>query len=327
MEHLILKYLQNDLSKAEALELKAWLEKDQLNRKVFENIVGEWKLSGEDIETSKAAVKKNLMSKNRRLEEANQKVPGVWDYVVRIAAVLLIGMSVTFIAYFALDTFNDNTVSSYGILLEKESARGQKLTFDLPDGSIVKLNSGSKLSYPESFSADSREVRLTGEAFFDVARDEERPFRILSDEVKVEVLGTSFNVRSFPGDNQVTVAVKTGKVRVSSKLATENLVLTPKEMATYKPSENQFSKEQIVDDELVFGWVDQTMVLNDLELSEVLKVVSRWYGVEFKVEKEIDTKKRFTAKYKNPSLKAVMESLSYVYEFKYEINERIITIK
>ncbi len=101
-------------------------------------------------------------------------------------------------------------------LVEVENQSRETRLVNLPDGSSVLLRKGSKLSYPEHFHREKREIYLSGEAFFEITKDPERPFYVFANEIVTRVVGTSFTIRAYPGDKQVSVAVKTGKVVVSS---------------------------------------------------------------------------------------------------------------
>jgi len=327
MEHLISKYLINDLTREEEVKLKSWLEEDALNRKVFENIVADWKLSADEILTSKSAVLDRIVNSATPSHELpKERSLGAFDYLIRVAAVMVLGIGL-YLVWDATNSAETSHVATQEVQIEKEAANGQKLTFELSDGTIVKLNSGSMLSYPKVFSESKREVTLVGEAFFDVARDESRPFKIKSGEVNVQVLGTSFNVRSYPDAEQIEVAVKTGSVSVESSFSESDVVLVPDEMVVYTTGNNFFDKKRIEDSQQVFGWMDQALIFEDRGIKDIIKELSRWYDVKFEIKRELDYKKAFTARYKNPTLKAVLESLSYAYDFEYEIDGKKVIIK
>ena len=116
--------------------------------------------------------------------------------------------------------------------IQKEAPPGRKVTTRLPDGSVVMLNSGSQISFPEQFKGDSREISLTGEAFFEVEHNPEIPFIVSMNGDKVRVLGTSFNIRSYPEDSVVQVSVATGRVSYSIPSG-ESVMLLPDQLATY----------------------------------------------------------------------------------------------
>lgn len=324
MEELIIKYLQGNLSGQETQTLKEWLKEDSSHRKVFENIVSGWNLSEKDIEKAKHKVFRHITRDVPKAGQSKKVRPVLWGYLVGAAATIGL-IAILIIWHQPVVPAQEKTAVSQEILIEKETAPGQKLTFELPDGTLVKLNASSKITFPQVFGQHVREVSLTGEAFFSVTRDESKPFRITSNDMLVEVLGTSFNVRSYDDEDFATVAVKTGKVAVKSP--DEQLFLLPKEAATLKPGLHGLSKTVISNDLLFFGWIDQQIIFQEESIGEIFKTLSRWYDVDFVVKKKLNEKKEFTAKYKNPVLTEVMESLSYAYEFNYTMNGKKVIIQ
>lgn len=328
MEELIVKYLQNELSKDETSRLIQWLENDPLNRKVFENMVSHWKLDQQEISDVKHRVFTKVTG------EPTQTVIRQ-SYVIRrpirrllqLAAVLIMAGTISIITWKIARPVTDQMQSAQAILIEKEALNGQKLSFELSDGTWVKLNSGSKLVYPKAFKEDSRTVQLTGEGFFHVQRDETRPFTVKADMVDVRVLGTAFNVRSYVDESEIAVSVQSGKVGVSSSETNGDLILASNERAIYRTKDRTLHKDMIADNLLVFGWVDKQLTFKDERFEEVLKALTRWFDIEFEVVWTVDEAKRFTGSYENPSLKVVMESLSYAYGFSYEINGKKVIIK
>lgn len=244
---------------------------------------------------------------------------------INVAATLLLLVAASFITYF---------ITSNGIEMGFQEVEwvtqvaplGKKSTLYLGDGTMVKLNAGSKMIYPREFSDDSREVTLIGEAYFDVERDEQRPFLINSGEVDVRVLGTSFIVKSYAEDDLITVAVESGKVSVTGKLNKAEVTLEKGDLAFYKPSTKKFDTREVKNSSLYFGWINQNIVFEDNNIDEIFNVLARWYGIEFVVQKELDLDKKFTAIYKKPTLKVILESLSVAYNFNYEVKNKQVII-
>ena len=143
MEHLISKYLNQELTEEEAEQLKAWIERDPINRGVFENIVGRKNISGDDIEISRERVYEQVMQRGKETHEpqvSHPKLKTFWSYARKVAAFLILGAGLTWIWY-TVDSDTRLPITQNEILVEKEAKPGQKVTFQLPDGSFVKLNS------------------------------------------------------------------------------------------------------------------------------------------------------------------------------------------
>lgn len=209
-------------------------------------------------------------------------------------------------------------------LIEKVAENGQKITTQLPDGTVVNLNSGSKITFPSVFNGITREVTLQGEAFFDVKRNPEQPFIVKMNGDEVTVLGTSFNIRSYPDDDVVSVAVATGKVSYASPLGQE-VLLKPDQMAVFsKEKKNIVTME--VDKLESFGWRSKIIYFKSSPLKNVLKELERWYGVKIEAEGDFSSIGTFTGEFRNETLNQVLKGLSYVYGFEFEIDGTEVSI-
>ena len=190
-------------------------------------------------------------------------------------------------------------------LITHKTSYGEILNIKLQDGSDVTLNSNSSVSYSKN---ESRKIWLTGEAFFDVAKDLDKPFIIKSGEVATTVLGTSFNVNTYPENQQVAITVATGKVKVASQES--ELLLLPNEQGVFDRNSKAISKEKI-DIASFLHWKDGIIHFDDAELSKVLQTLERWYGVTFVVDNNTIGNCHITATYDNERLDAILESIVY----------------
>ncbi|WP_416865741.1 MAG: FecR family protein [Imperialibacter sp.] len=272
--------------------------------------------------------------KNRLLSRIEAEVANLqpkrqqrW-HLHKVAAVVSFLVAFAGVMYFiSFNVENRNDASGDVVYESKSTEAGQKRVIRLPDGSSVKLNAGSTLKYPKSFSRSNRRVELVGEAFFDVSRDTLNPFVIDLNGGQVKVLGTSFNIRSYAAEPDVAVAVKTGEVIVTNSFSNSSVRLMPDELASYVPNTREITKTRIQNTNVVFGWREGNLVFNEAGLPAILKALSSWYGVTFEVEGSVNGGKKLNANFNNVSLEEVLTCLSHNYEFKYEINEKQVTIK
>ena len=199
----------------------------------------------------------------------------------------------------------------------KTTEWGQKLNITLADGTQVRLNSGSTLKYPSRFEGNLRQVELIGEAFFDVAKNPKIPFVIQSGEVQTTVLGTSFNVDTYPDDDQIAVTVSTGKVKVASQ---ENeIILEPNEQGVFHKKTKTMTKER-VDIAAALHWKNGIIHFEDVPLAKALETLEKWYGVTFVLENKNAGNCHISASYNNELLTTVLESIVFAkkglqYEF------------
>jgi transmembrane sensor len=214
-------------------------------------------------------------------------------------------------------------------------ANGQQLTIKLMDGTVIKLNAGSTLSYPEKFSTIQREVRLTGEAFFEVAPNPAAPFFIRADNVLIRVIGTRFSVKAYPEGEQVRVAVVEGKVGVSTPPESrpagqkeEAVYLTRDEMATFEKNKKELVVSDFDKNEML-GWKDGVLFFEKASFPEIVRKLERWYGVKIRIRenRKIDAAWRFSGKFENKPIEYILDVCSYPNRFSYQVSEGEVIIK
>ena len=210
--------------------------------------------------------------------------------------------------------------------IERHAPIGSKSTLRLPDGTAIYLNAGSTLKIPKKFAADKRTVFLEGEAFFEVAEDKDRPFTIYSGSLSTTALGTSFNVRAYPEEQKLSVALVTGKVKVVNFEIDTFQILTSNEQLIYNAEERGFIKKNF-DTELVTGWYQGILIFQDSDFNEVVHKLERWYGVSFEIKKFPAFQKEYRGKFDNQSLDEVLQVMSFTSGFSYEINDKNVIIK
>ncbi|MBV6641746.1 MAG: DUF4974 domain-containing protein [Cyclobacteriaceae bacterium] len=333
MEELIFKYLNKQLNQEEWNELQEWVKKDSMNKTILNKLQGYSMHSDDESAQLKELVWSELKLKTEHHHQGSQPITQVSQnkpdiaFYLKIAAAVLIAASVAFLTYsISEDQLIDESITQIQ-QIENEAPFGAKVTTKLPDGSMVTLNSGSKLSYPDQFTGSVREVRLTGEAFFEVAHNPEMPFIVRFKEDEVRVLGTSFNVRTYQEEKLSCVAVATGKVSFTSATG-EQAMLTPHQMATYSEVDQKLVIEK-VDDLQAFGWKDKIIYFNNKPFPEIITEIERWFGVEVEVNGDFEKIGTFSGQFKESTLNQVLKGLSFVYQFRYEVegNQVILNTK
>lgn len=326
IENSVYKFiLKERLSSAERRLLNHWISSEKNSHQ----ILGQLKLIVEANFESEKNVKKSevweaIVSNEITPEEPVRTVktyPNLKQFL-KVAAVFLIASLFVILPSKLNDSPEQVVLSEKWI--EKVALEGQKITTILSDGTEVKLNSGSKLIVPEKFSGSAREVTLEGEAFFDVVRDEKKPFIVnVNNQMTVQVLGTSFVINTGQGKEgeKAIVAVASGSVTVK-KAADDNSVVLKKN-ETVKFSESQtLSKEAIHNKDILFGWVENKFVLADANFDEVLASIKKWFGFEIETKIDYSDFDQYSATLTNPGIKEVMESLSHSFKFEYKIDRK-----
>ncbi|TZF86021.1 DUF4974 domain-containing protein (plasmid) [Pedobacter sp. BS3] len=171
-------------------------------------------------------------------------------------------------------------------MLEKQSATGQITLFTLTDGTKIWLNSGSKLSYPEKFNGEQREVSLSGEAYFEVAHTD-KPFIIHTGDIKTQVLGTSFNISAYQDEKNIRITVLTGKVGVGTKTGTKTMYLTPNQQAVFDKEQHILTRYDDVAASSEVIWRNDKLVYKSVKLGKVISDIQHRYDIHIKADKRI----------------------------------------
>lgn len=223
---------------------------------------------------------------------------------------------------------------------------GSKSQIQLPDGSTVNLNSGSRLTYPTSFQNGKRDVYLTGEAFFQVEADEESPFFVHTSDLTIKVTGTKFNVKSYPGSKSIETTLVTGKLQIFDKKNGDEAwaFLSPNETAVYNKGIPEDELNETDRDELTpiarkkihvkkeantsetYAWKDNQLVFNNEKFKDLAIVLERWYNVKIKIQNENLINERFTGKFDTETIEQALSALQLIVPFKYEIDKNNILI-
>lgn len=241
-----------------------------------------------------------------------------------VAASLLLAVGLTVVWMYFTSPSLEPSILPPKKWVTKSTVNGTKLTFKLPDGSLVRLNANSSITFPEEFSDSLREVRLDGHAFFEVEKNQSLPFVVKTDLLRVEVLGTSFDVLAYPDESKQRVALATGEVAVSSENGLREL-LYPLEMLSYSKDKKDLEK-QTFDPKKILGWKEGIIHFESTSFSEVFKTLERWYGVEISVHPSIKLNGRFNGRFDNQSLENVLMGIAYSEGFRFRIDESDVEI-
>lgn len=206
--------------------------------------------------------------------------------------------------------------------------RGGEYFLVLSDSTKVWLNSETTLKFPVQFAGDVRSVELTGEAYFEVTHNTEVPFVVVSDNQQIKVLGTDFNVSSYPDDQQIKTTLVEGKVDISLISDPDiHLVLKPSEQCQLSKESNQMAKRN-VDVSPFVAWKDGRFVFQDQPLQNIMKTLSKWYDVEVVFANEEDKNLRFTGNLERyAEFGSILAQIERTNEVEFEIANNVITIK
>lgn len=276
-------------------------------------------------------------------EKTRSHKPWYW---AAAAIILLIA------SYFGYQQFSGNQEREQlaGQLNEISTRPGSKSKVQLPDGSVVWLNAGSKLTYDKDFGQEIREVNLTGEGFFDVAKNKEKPFIINTNSIRIKVLGTAFNVKAYPEDKHTETSLIRGSIEVTIRSRpNDKIILSPSEklvvendIATVESMEkNQHRKTGNIARTEVPGintlmainklkynpkdssvaeiqWVNNKLVFRDESFSELAVQMERWYDVQIDITDPAIADERLNGIFESETIVQALEALKEFIPFQYE---------
>lgn len=199
-------------------------------------------------------------------------------------------------------------------------AKGERIQMIFQDGTKVYINSDSKLRYPKKFALNSREVYLEGEAYFEVAKNKKRPFIVNLNGPAIHVLGTSFNVQDYPENKDITVCLDEGHINLTLP-SEKKYPVQPGEKLVYNKENKLCTISRIEDMQRMSIWKQNVIVFKDTPLPEVLKVLNRWYNVDFNVEDNRALAYVYTLTSENTLLEKVLMDLEKIAPVKFDYNE------
>jgi transmembrane sensor len=221
----------------------------------------------------------------RIIKPPPRKVFPLWQLLLKVA--IAASVTAVFCAGYIFRKQLDNWLNPVSYQ-ETIALNGEIKLITLPDGTTICLNAGSRLQYPDKFKENTREVTLTGEAFFKVAHDSSKPFIIHSGKIKTTVLGTSFNVKAYNEDKSIKITVVSGKVGVVPIASMHPAVLLTSNMQmVYNKSSQILLTEKIADASSVISWQQGKLQYHNTPLFDVLADVQRKYNVVIEADKNL----------------------------------------
>lgn len=315
MDYLnIIKFLQGGASEKEKEQVLDWIDQSSDNKKEFISIKKAWAFSRTGNENEHTTWNSEILPKIKKVENSRFVI----SYLKRAAVIILLvglgGITQYILSNRSEPVYNNN--------FYVEAPLGQMSNVTLPDGTLVLLNSGSSVSYGSDFSSGNRKVELSGEAFFDVYSDKERPFVVQSELLDIRVYGTTFNVHAYPEDKIFNVTLVEGSIGVLDKNGNE--------ISSLKPGENAFLDEHNsqlvisrVNTEMYVSWREGLISFRDEKLEDVAKKIERWYNVEIEIQNEKLAKERYLGTIlKNKPIDQILEVLKLTTSLEYEIITR-----
>lgn len=346
---ILYKYVQGQCSEKELKKLGVWLREDPANEDFFTSFVEGWEEESEPGFNTDDRAAWNEFKAKHPIPDAGNEFPGdfkklfptstkkipvkkshrkkrgvaFWGYSFVSAAVLIVILLFVARQHIFINNAENGEIVQYQ---EIRTINGQRSNLKLSDGSIVFLNSSTTLKIPQDYGNETRTIYLEGEAFFEVAHEEDNPFIVISDGIYTKVLGTQFNISAYDS-GRVEVAVREGLVSMGKmdhgSLQKGIVEITPNKVGILKEV-GGLTVYDIENMDKYVGWTDGKLVFQDTPFTEVAERLERWYDIEVDIESvSTDLQERtLTATYDNMPMSEVLQVMAISMNLSYERDGR-----
>lgn len=341
---LIQRFISGNANEEQSQMLNEWMNHHPDNRKLVRELKEIWQSTPpEEFNVDVQAAWKEFQNRKgistrrefKRVGKIPQKTSKKLLYAMRVAAVVLVSVFAgVFVQYTLTTTQDTEQISDFYVMQTFETERGEKARVTFSDGSRVVLNSASSVRFPQEFHGTKREVYLEGEAYFEVAHDPEHPFIVYTQGVEVEVLGTEFNVQGWSEDTSIEVAVREGKVAVSSKGESttdqdqgENQVILTEGLYTSVKKGGIPSAPQTVNVTHHLLWTHGGLHFDNVPFNKVVRDIERRFNVQVTGVPEELNEVPFTGTFQYADLDEVLSVIGATMDIEYTRNGLNISIK
>lgn len=317
--HLITLELDKQLNASQKLELHSWLNSSPANKAEYNELIKLLNYYHRLHQMKRINVEHDLLRVKKRFRQPFTLKKQFINFQ-RIAAILVIPL----IIYSAWSIFGRSTTNEkIALLKSSETAYGVRSQIQLSDGTKVWLNSGTKLTYPDEFIGQTREVKLVGEAYFQVESDLDHPFYVDLNGYKVKATGTRFNISNYPEDKNISTYLEHGKIAwiSSAGVTPETSVkqLNEKELLILNKTQQQYSLQH-ADGKKQTAWIEGTLIFKNDNMADMAIRLGRWFNAEIVFDDDLHKSGYvFTATFKQESLEEALKLLSYSSPIKYKI--------
>jgi transmembrane sensor len=321
----IAAYLAGESNQQEKQEIEHWRQESTENEQNFQR----WQLIWQASQKSNQVFKPDTTKAWQKINPANAVVKpfnpvqpatvskngNIFVWLRNLAAMFLLAIGLGWGIWQFNQTGNAQAVQ----WVEKTTVNDSTNEIVLPDGTKIWLNAHSKLRYPEQFTTKSREVFLDGEAYFEVRHRPQEPFRVHTQNSVTEVLGTSFNIRSYLDEPEVTVNLKSGKVsfRLENTLPDQKAMLKPGQKAILNKARQTIT---VIEDgnQNYLAWKTGQLIFQDVALREALQTLEDYYQVDFAVSDTLLLNCRFTGSFNQAPLADVLQVFAFGSDISYQ---------
>ncbi|PXV61010.1 ferric-dicitrate binding protein FerR (iron transport regulator) [Dysgonomonas alginatilytica] len=322
MEDIISKYLNKKATVEEKTKLLQWIKEDIQNKNLFIETRDIWLLTN-DIKITESDIDEAFIRFNREVNKSSQKVnrkvilPTIRN-IAAVAAVVLICSVTTF--YWGRNSFAPTQEEATIMVMNQiRTGKDSKDFITLPDGTEVWLNANSKISYPEVFAEGERVVSVEGEAFFKVKENKQKPFKVNTKDMNVEVLGTWFNVNNHASRSSSETVLLNGKVQVENNIG-QKIILEPNQKISISKTDGSYSVSKVNAEDYTL-WINEKLTFNNEQLVSILHKMKYWYGIDIVYNKDIPLDMRLSLTIRKETKEEIFKLLELITPINCEIKD------
>lgn len=327
-KYTLIKYFKGDASEKEVDSIIEWVNSSQENKKYFANekaIFTALQMNANQLNINSKSGKKTKFAKIALAVSAAAAAAALFFIFGNLYGRLNVTSNSADVIGLSKNQYAESLYTEKGV----------KGFIILPDSTKVWLNSDSKISYPPRFYGKYRNIRLCGEAYFEVTKDPAHPMLIETNKnVSVEVLGTTFNLKCYDNEDNAEATLFTGKIKMnyrdSKRGKIRSINLEPSQSATYSDKDAEtgdspkvFSYQKPIDQ---MAWKNGNLIFDNAPMSEVFKVLERWHGTKFIVKDKGIYKHTLSAEFSSESIIQIMEIMKMIMPLEYSFNNNTVTI-
>ncbi|WP_339922115.1 FecR domain-containing protein [uncultured Cyclobacterium sp.] len=322
----IIRFLRRTANQEEQHQVMEWLAEPGAKEAFDEILKAEWDSISpkeEDVTDYQKLLQQihSRTSVEKKSTQFSSIVP--WPKIFKLVACFALLVGSMFLIKKGLDQ-KEEAPSLTERTIQRSTGSGEKLTLKLPDGTVIILNANSSIRFSSGFGKTNRFIELTGEGYFEIAKDSLRPFQVQTDGIRTTALGTEFN--AFARDGVYSVALTEGEVAVAS--IDKKVELKPGQRLILD-KHNSLSNSRIETFELneIIGWKEGILTFDRVALKSIFHDLEKWYGINITIEEGYNLNRRVIGTFQNKNLSDVLTGLGFSMEFEFSIDKNKVMIK
>ena len=328
IDELIATYLSQGLESEKLSELENWLKASPENQKHFQQMREIWFSTisaNEEERYNKEEAYSRFLNRTCQIpqEEKTVKKLSLHKFFYGAAAVALLCL----ISFASYRTGTEQVKKQFAEMVV-EAPLGSKTRLYLPDGTLVWLNAGSTITYSQGFGVEERKLKLSGEGYFEVTRNKQVPFELTTKELQLRVLGTKFNFRNYPEDEEVSVSLLEGKVSLRNYLKNDALCYLEPDQKAILNKKNGKLMVSASEARYTAEWTNGFLFFDEELLPDIIKELERSYNVKIYIEDESLKTFRFYGNFvrKEQTIQEILEMLASTGKLEYRIEGKTVRL-